>query len=265
MQYNFLCYTRSEIIMNDTLQYIKSKFNDLYCDFFDNKFCQVKGDIRQFSNKGIGFCLDKLLNSNSIYYIDTKQNSTLFTQLELLIALHYGKKVNLLDCSTSGNFEISACENIRSYVGNILENNNTSEMTFLAYNRNTNNYRLLLKRFKKICKNDMFIDCLDNKNLREANNRSNYALYNKSCTYSTSIFDEVFNKLVKSRTFCFIDSPNIFKNDFVRLQYIIAKILNKEIFHIAEEDFFGVINNKTSFDKCIKLTNLEEYDAKFCV
>ena len=263
MYNNFLCYTRNDVITHNTLQYIKSTSNDLYCDYFDNIFCKIENNIRYFSNKGIGFCLNNLINSSSIYYINTKQRSTLFTQLELLIANYLNKNIYLLNYTNNSKIEISICKDINLYLENILNNNNIVNSMFFAYNRNTNDYKTLLKRFKKVCGKNIYIDCLDNVNLRNVNNRMNYTALNKNCTYSTSIFDEVFNKLIISNSFCFIESHNIYNNHFVRLQYMIAKILNKDIYCIKEDDFYSIINNKLSFKNALKKADLPYCNEKF--
>ena len=263
MYNNFLCYSRNDIITQNTLQYIKSNCNDLYCDYFDNIFCKIENNIRVFSNKGIGFCLDNLINSSSIYYINTKQHSTLFTQLELLIANYLNKNVYLLNPIPNGKIETTICKEVNTYIENIFKNNNKISTIFFAYSRNTSNYKKFLKRFKKKCGKNTYIDCLDNINLKSTDNRLNYTAFNKNCTYSTSIFDEVFIKLIACSTFCFIDSNNIFNNDFVRMQYIIAKILNKDIFYITEEEFYNIINNRSSFLNVLKIADLSYYDKKF--
>lgn len=263
MYNNFLCYTRNDVITHNILRYIKSNSNDLYCDYFDNIFCKIENNIRSFSNKGIGFCLDNLINSSSIYYINTKQRSTLFTQLELLIANYLNKNIYLLNHTTDAKIEISICKEVNSYIENILKNNNKINTMFFAYSRNTSNYKNFLKRFKKNCGKNTYIDCLDNNALKCADIRLNYTAINKNCSYSTSIFDEVFIKLITCDTFCFIDSSNIYKNDFVRMQYMIAKILNKDIFYITEEEFYDVINNRTSFLNVLKMADLSYYDEKF--
>ena len=72
----------------------------------------------------------------------------------------------------------------------------------LAYTRNNDDYIFLLEKFRKKVSQELYIDCLDNLNVRD--NKMNYSAYNKKCDYSTSIFDEVFNNLIMCKSFCFL-------------------------------------------------------------
>ena len=263
MYNNFLCYTRSEVVNNNTLLDIKSKYKNLYCDYYDNIYCHYKEGKRVFSNESIGFCLEKLLKSDSLVLYDAGESLSLFSQLELLIEKSLNKKIYLLKDIVEGNRTLCECKDVDVYLDNILNCKNLNSSMFLAYTRNNHDYIFLLEKFRKRVSQELYIDCLDNLNVRD--NKMNYSAYNKKCDYSTSIFDEVFNNLIMCKSFCFIASENIYANNFVRLQYMVARILKKNIYYISEKDFFDIINGNILFDCVCKKADLLFYDIKFSV
>lgn len=273
----FLNYTRNEHITNDFLKSIKDNSTDnLYCDLFDNYFNNIsKTTLRPFSNDAIGYLFMNLENSECLVHLQDNSDkiTNAFTLTEILLCLYDNKPIyNLERDSVLNDKNLSNHLNVifnskkvddSIYYENLKNelNNNSTDKTFIAYTRENNSPIVnLLFNLKVMCENNVYVDYFDNSFLKE--DKQKYHAFNLDCRFSPEIFMEVFKQLVKSNDFCIVLSDQIFNNSFVKMQYQIAKALDKNIFIIEQEKLKYVLNTE-NLNQFKRKANIEFLDKEF--
>lgn len=277
---NFLSYNLNEELKIEDLQQIKNNFKqEIYIDRFDNFFNKSASEIhKSFSNLAIGYVFNAVNNSKNFLLI--KQKNEIFTKnkfnwLELIVARQKHDKIFLVN---KQQFENSS--NIDSLLKNspafetryILDafkkehTEKTDDSIFVVYNRDKNLINVdSLAKFKNNSANKTYIDCLDNDFAVQS--PSAYSAFNKDCRFSPDIFDFVFSHIIKSRDFCVIETPEVYANQFTKMQILFAHYLGKQIKVIKEEDVKKVLDCPNSnlndyMQNCNLKQMLNNYDLK---